>query len=119
MRKRVSDEGLTRRQMILLSASGGSGLGARLAFPELIASAEEEKSGEAREQAKKSNLYASLLQTWCDGLLAHQVSAIQDPALHGGLLCPACGMIHGRCGDAVYPLLRVAQSTGDAKYLKA
>ena len=30
------------------------------------------------------------------------------PALRGGLLCAACGLIHGRCGDAVYPLLRKA-----------
>ena len=28
-------------------------------------------------------------------------------------------MIHGRCGDAVYPLLRVAHTTGDSKYLRA
>ncbi len=28
-------------------------------------------------------------------------------------------MIHGRCGDAVYPLLRIAHSTGEAKYVRA
>jgi hypothetical protein len=28
-------------------------------------------------------------------------------------------MIHGRCADAVYPLLRVAHATGDAKYVRA
>ena len=42
-----------------------------------------------------------------------------DRALQGGLLCPACGLIHGRCGDAVYPLLRVARSTGDARFVRA
>lgn len=63
--------------------------------------------------------YADFLQTWCDGLIAHQVTGLADPALHGGLLCPACGIIHGRCGDAVYPLLRMAHSTGEAKYLRA
>ena len=43
----------------------------------------------------------------------------KDPALHGAFLLPILGaMIHGRCGDAVYPLLRVAHSTGDSKYLR-
>jgi hypothetical protein len=65
------------------------------------------------------NLYSTLLQSWCDGLLAHQVIDIADPALHGGFLCPSCAMVHGRCGDAVYPLLRVAHTTGDSKYLRA
>ncbi len=37
----------------------------------------------------------------------------------GALVCPGCGIIHGRCGDAVYPLLRVARTTGDAKYVRA
>ena len=55
---------------------------------------------------------------WCDGLLAHQVT-LADPALHGALLCPACSIIHGRCADAVYPLLRVAHTTGDKKYIIA
>jgi len=64
------------------------------------------------------HLYTHTLQSWCDGLLAHQITNT-DPALNGALLCPACAMIHGRCGDAVYPLLRVAHTTGQAKYLHA
>jgi hypothetical protein len=67
----------------------------------------------------KASLYSELLQKWCDGLLAHQVTGIHDPALYGGFLCPACSLIHGRCGDAVYPLLRLARTTGDSKYLRA
>jgi hypothetical protein len=55
----------------------------------------------------------SLLTTWCDGLLAHQATS------HGGLVCPACEMIHGRSFDALYPLLHVAHVTGEAKYLAA
>ena len=65
------------------------------------------------------NLYATLLQSWCDGLLAHQVNDITSPALHGAILCPACGLIHGRIGDSVYPLLRVAHTTGQSRYLDA
>ncbi|MDE3150213.1 MAG: hypothetical protein KGL37_12155, partial [Acidobacteriota bacterium] len=48
-----------------------------------------------------------------------QVTEFRDPAFYGGLLCPSCALIHGRCGDAVYPLLKMAHSTGDAKYLRA
>ena len=44
---------------------------------------------------------------------------MRDPAFYGGLLCPSCVFIHGRCGDAVYPLLRMAHTTGEAKYLRA
>ncbi len=65
-----------------------------------------------------ANPYADLLHAWCDGLLAHQVS-LNDPATLGGFLCPSCVLIHGRCGEAIYPLLRVAHTTGDDRYLRA
>jgi len=51
--------------------------------------------------------------------MSHQLTAMKDPAFHGALLCPACVLIHGRCADAIYPLMRVAHSTGDSKYLRA
>ena len=61
----------------------------------------------------------ALLQTWCDGLIAHQETGIADDGVRGSFVCPACGIIHGRCGDAVYPLLRMARTTGNAKYVRA
>lgn len=64
------------------------------------------------------NPYADLLRSWCDGLLSHQVS-LDKPAVNGGFLCPSCVLIHGRCGEAIYPLLRVAHTTGDDRYLQA
>lgn len=60
-----------------------------------------------------------LLRQWCDALVAHQVSMPQEPALDGGILCPACKMIHGRCVDALAPLLFTADRTGDETYLHA
>src|SRR5271156_5207385 len=111
---------LTRRQMLQLSATGATALGATLAFPTLLAAEPQQESPAPQHpDTPNSNLYAELLQTWCDGLLAHQETAIHDPALRGAFLCPACAIIHGRCGDAVYPLLRVAHTTGKAKYLEA
>jgi hypothetical protein len=97
--------------MLQLSTAGAAALGAKLAFPELASAAD----GTPAEE----KLYADLLQNWCDGMVARQVTGLADPALRGGLLCPACGLIHGRCGDAVYPLLRIADSTGNEKYLRA
>jgi hypothetical protein len=97
----------TRRQMLQLSATAATAL----TLPKLAAE-------QTPQSATSPNLYAQLLQTWCDGLLAHQ-STNPDPALRGALLCPACAIIHGRCGDAVYPLLRVAHTNGKAKYLEA
>jgi hypothetical protein len=110
---------LTRRQMLQLSTAGATALGAKLAFPNLVATAQQQKPSSPHPAPKpEDNLYAQLLEIWCDGLLAHQ-SSNPDPALRGALLCPACAIIHGRCGDAVYPLLRMAHSTGKAKYLEA
>ncbi len=96
---------LTRREMLQLSATAA----AALPLPAFAGPA---------QSAPQENLYSQLLQTWCDGLLAHQ-SNNPDPALRGALLCPACAIIHGRCGDAVYPLLRQAHTTGQSKYLEA
>jgi hypothetical protein len=110
--------GLTRRELLRFSTAGAAFLGARLAFPELAAAAGLPRTPSDPQTAEKK-LYSDLLRAWCDGLVARQVTELADPALRGGLLCPACGLIHGRCGDAVYPLLRVAHTTGDQKYLRA
>lgn len=68
-------------------------------------------------QAIKNELN-ELLLTWCDALTRLQID-LPQPELNGGILCPACGMIHGRCIEAVYPLMRAAESTGEKKYLAA
>jgi hypothetical protein len=115
----MSKPNLTRRQMLQLSTAGATAFGASLAFPSLVAEQQQESPSSRPSAKPENNLYAQLLETWCEGLLAHQVTAIRDPALRGALLCPACAIIHGRCGDAVYPLLRMAHSTGKAKYLEA
>ena len=112
MSEDIMNRGLTRRQ--LLHTAGATALGAKLVFPNWLIAADGQQL-----DSLQTNLYATLLQTWCDGLLAHQVAMPNDLALHGALLCPACATIHGRCADALYPLLRVAQTTGNAKYLNA
>ena len=104
---------LTRRKALQLAATASLGIAAR---PSLAGMWQRKVSFSLPDGAKP---YADLLRTWCDGLIGHQITGLADPALHGGLLCPACGIIHGRCGDAVYPLLRMAHSSGEAKYLRS
>ena len=114
-----SKEGLTRRELLRLSAGAGA-LGASLLLPQSLSGDDSKKSKSSREQPNATaNLYAQLLQTWCDGLIARQLTTTREPAVYGGMLCPACTLIHGRCGDAVYPLLRMAHSTGNSKYMQA
>lgn len=59
-----------------------------------------------------------LLAEWVDTLLTYQISNSKT-SLDGGLLCPACARVHGRCGDAVLPILYIADKTGDPQYLNA
>ncbi|MBK1876469.1 hypothetical protein [Pelagicoccus mobilis] len=66
-----------------------------------------------------NGIASELLKTWCDGMISTQIHEPEDPTRHGALYCPACQSIHGRCMDAVYPLLHMAKSTGQDKYLEA
>ncbi|MBO9710292.1 MAG: hypothetical protein J7521_18975 [Caulobacter sp.] len=99
--------GLARRDMLGLSA-------AALALGE---------TGAARAAVRKTSRdlapYSTLLKTWCDGLLNHQVQGLAGKDANGGFLCPACGLVHGRSADAVYPLLRMARTTGETRYIRA
>ena len=61
--------------------------------------------------------YLDLLRQWCDGMLACQLRHPPLSAWRDALLCPACGMVHGRCFEAAYPLLCLAEQTGESRYL--
>lgn len=60
-----------------------------------------------------------LLQAWCDELIHLQISMPGNTDFDGAILCPACKVIHGRCHDAIYPMMYMADATGDQKYLDA
>lgn len=64
-------------------------------------------------------LLEGLLRDWCAGLVRQQVIDPADPAVHGSFRCPACGTPHGRSGDAVLPLLQMAELSGDMRYRDA
>ena len=65
-----------------------------------------------------ASVYFDLLQQWCDAMIRLQPHDL-GPEFDGGLLCPACKYQHGRCGDAVYPFMYMADRTGDRKYVEA
>jgi hypothetical protein len=96
-------EGLSRRGILALSTAAA-----------LVPAV----SANAAPAAADLQPYSSLLRTWCDGIVAHQVSGMTNDA-NGGFLCPSCAMVHGRSADAVYPLLRMARTSGDARYVRA
>ena len=56
---------------------------------------------------------------WCDALVRLQVHAPANHAADGAICCPARGFVHGRCADAVYPLLAAARLKRSAAYTRA
>lgn len=62
-----------------------------------------------KDRENIESLSEELLHEWCESLRRLQVKGTGNPRLDGGFLCPACGKIHGRCIDAVYPFMRMAQ----------
>ena len=59
----------------------------------------------------------SLFLRWAEALLSFRVSGTGDPALDGNMVCPACGAMHGRAPDTVWPLTWLWARTGDRKWL--
>ncbi len=69
------------------------------------------------EDAQKQ--FTALLTQWCDALVRLQITEPDNETLDGAIRCPACGGVHGRCHEAVYPLLCAAHHTGNSAYLTA
>ena len=61
----------------------------------------------------------SLFERWCEGLYAVQIREGGRPETQGALVCPACGFLHGRAGDSVYPFVRMWVRTGEKRWLDA
>ena len=101
---------ISRRDFVKTTALAGSGL----LLPGINALAAAPYAGNVLLMESEA-----LLRRWCTGLLSLQLDKPGYASLHGALLCPACGAIHGRCADAVFPLLLMAEKTGDHKYVAA
>ena len=57
-----------------------------------------------------------LLLQWTDALLSLQIREGEEA---GNVSCPACGIVHGRIIDTVWPLTWLWQRTSDSRYLDA
>ncbi len=71
------------------------------------------------EKTRLESEVFSLLREWCDALIRLQIDMPGNSDFDGAFLCPACKVIHGRCHDAIYPMMCMADRTGDDKYLTA
>jgi len=61
---------------------------------------------------KGKELTKRLFFSWTKALHSHQAAFWGNPKLDGALICPACGKIHGRCVEAIYPFMAMARTTG-------
>lgn len=105
---------MKRRSFIQISALGSASL-----FLPLYTCGSTSKESSYLNGSKFQELSLNLLTTWCDAMIRDQINNPNDKVQHGALYCHACEDIHGRCFDAVYPLMCLADKTGDKKYLEA
>lgn len=103
---------MKRRNFIRLSTIAGVGLSLPMSGLLSACSSHPEHSLEFK------NLISGLLKDWSDGMLKVQINNPSNLEAHGALGCPSCSHIHGRCMDAVYPFLYMADKTGDKKYIE-
>lgn len=104
---------MQRRNFIQLSTLAGLGLS--LPISSMLSSC----SNHTEHSLAFKNLTFNLLKDWCDGMIKVQIINPSNLKEHGALGCPSCSHIHGRCMDAVYPFLYMADVTGDMKYRDA
>nr|WP_319509526.1 hypothetical protein [uncultured Draconibacterium sp.] len=76
-------------------------------------------AGKEKKWSEFQLMAKDLLTDWCNGMIKNQIIEPGNTERHGALGCPSCDHIHGRCMDAVYPFLYMADATGDKKYLDA
>ena len=103
---------MKRRNFLHLSALAGVGLSLPMSGFLNACTSHPEHSLEFK------NLISGLLKDWSNGMLKVQVNNPSNVDEHGALSCPSCDHIHGRCMDAVYPFLYMADKTGDQKYVE-
>ena len=104
---------MKRRNFLQLSTIAG--VGVSLPFSGILGACETQTV----HSIAFKNLITNLLKDWCDGMIRVQIYNPNNLEEHGALGCPSCDHIHGRCMDAVYPFMYMADVTGEKKYLDA
>ncbi len=69
--------------------------------------------------ADARGMLGALLTQWGEAMLGLQVRQPGRRGLYGGLLCPACSLIHGRAFEVVHPFMYLARTTGNPRYVQA
>ena len=54
----------------------------------------------------------------CDVLMSHQVTD-ETSVDSGGILCPLCGEVHIRTGEALFPFCYFYSQTKERKYIES
>ncbi len=75
--------GLTRRELLRLSTAAAAGIGVHFSGPKLAFAALEQGAAAGHGKTAEEKLYSDLLQSWCDGLLAHQIDDGRPAAFAG------------------------------------
>lgn len=88
-----------------------------LSYMGTVLADESKKSSGGFAGSEFDILSRELLKDWCDAMIRHQVVDPLNPELHGMLKCPVCDWMHGRCWEAMYPMMHMARATGEKKYL--
>ncbi|RXP59372.1 hypothetical protein EC396_05585 [Lutibacter sp. HS1-25] len=98
---------MERRSFMHFSVVDGVGL----MLPTYACMAINHKKGESESATKFEIASLSLLTNWCDAMIRDQINNSSDPVSNGALYCHACGDIHGRCQESVFPFLYMADKT--------
>ncbi|PQJ72694.1 glycoside hydrolase family protein [Polaribacter butkevichii] len=106
---------MKRRSFIQLSTWGSLGL----MLPIYSCNKNGFKKLDLKSMTEFEKQSFNLLKTWCDAMIRDQVNNPNDSVTDGALYCYACNVVHGRCNDAVYPFMYMADVTGEQKYLDA
>jgi len=86
-------------------------------FPQLIQSCTSGNVNGIHDKIRF--LSESLLKKWCQGLYSNQTNDPGNLSVHGGIFSPGDNTYLGRCADAIYPFLWMANHTNDEKYVLA
>ena len=73
--------------------------------------------GSISSKPNMTDLYRKLLRQYSDELLSHQFKDV-DASINGGVYCPSCKVIHGRCIDGIYGLSVAYKIFGEKKYIE-
>src|ERR1700753_964581 len=102
---------LSRRNFIKTTAIGSAALAGAMHFNSAYAFSGTEA------QLELYTMSQNLMEQWLAALMKLQIRDKSVGDDYGGIFDHADKVVHGRCGDTIYPLLHMADKTKDSKYV--